>query len=66
MNSKQYEELKNAVSEINKKLTMYEGVKLDEPQDGNVGTSNAEGEVEFSKFENAAKKKKLLSSMLGE
>jgi hypothetical protein len=55
--------LKAAVSGIEKQYTMQKGVKIDGQQDGNIGAANEQGDVDFSKFENLSKKKKLFSAM---
>ncbi|KHD88836.1 MAG: hypothetical protein OM95_06890 [Bdellovibrio sp. ArHS] len=56
--------MKQAVSAIEKHYTMQEGTRTGE-QDGNMGET-VDGEQDYSKFENVAKKKKLISAMMGE
>lgn len=64
MNEKsELEELKQAVSAIQKKITMMEGNRTGQ-QDGNIGNA-IQGEESYSNdFENVAKKKMLLKKMM--
>jgi len=57
-------QLKAGVSELEKSLTEYHGEKVDSPQDGNVGSANGEGQVDYEKFDNLAKKNLLKQKML--
>jgi len=61
---KELDDLKLAVSAIEKKFTMMDGTGTDQKQDGNM--SNAvNGEVNYEKdFENIAKKKMLVKKMM--
>lgn len=58
-------QLKDAVSAIDKAMTKYSGEKIDGYQDGNVGNT-VNGEEEYSKFDNAAKKNLLKQKMMVE
>lgn len=61
---KDLDDVKLAVSAIEKKFTMMEGTRTGQKQDGNM--SNAiNGEVDYEKdFENIAKKKMLVKKMM--
>ena len=54
--------LKQAVSAIEKEYTMMQGTRTGE-QDGNI-SDGVDGEVEYSDFENVAKKKMLMKKLL--
>lgn len=54
--------LKQAVSAIEKEYTMMQGTRTGE-QDGNI-SDGVDGEVEYSDFENVAKKKMLMKKMM--
>lgn len=54
--------LKQAVSAIEKEYTMMQGTRTGE-QDGNI-SDGVDGEVEYSEFENVAKKKMLMKKMM--
>lgn len=54
--------LKQAVSAIEKEYTMMQGTRTGE-QDGNI-SDGVDGEVEYSDFENVAKKKMLIKKMM--
>lgn len=56
--------LKQAVSAIEKEYTMMQGTRTGE-QDGNI-SDGVDGEVEYSDFENVAKKKMLMKKMMEE
>jgi hypothetical protein len=58
------DDLAMAVSAIQKAMTEYKGEKIDGPQDGNISNANEEGEVEYSQFDNEAKKKIVKQKML--
>jgi hypothetical protein len=63
IDKKEIEELKMAVSAIQKKLTMMEGTGVGE-QDGNIGQA-VNGEQGYSDdFENVTKKKMFLKKMM--
>lgn len=59
------ENLEMAVSAIKKAMTKYQGVKVEDNQDGNHGEA-VDGEQGYSKFDNVAKKKMLISKMMQE
>ncbi len=54
--------LKQAVSAIEKEYTMMQGTRTGE-QDGNI-SDGVDGEVDYSSFENVAKKKMLMKKMM--
>lgn len=54
--------LKQAVSAIEKEYTMMQGTRTGE-QDGNI-SDGVDGEVDYSSFENVAKKKMLIKKMM--
>lgn len=55
--------LKNAVSAIEKAATQYVGQKVEPHQDGNHGNT-VDGEEDYSKFDNLAKKQLLKQKMM--
>lgn len=57
------EQLKMAVSAIDKAMTKYSGEKVGENQDGNHGNT-VNGEEDFSSFDNLAKKQILKQKMM--
>jgi hypothetical protein len=62
---KELEDMRAMVSEMQKKLTMMSGEKVEPDQDGNRGDSQeVTGEVDYSKFDNLAKKKLLKQKMI--
>jgi len=60
------QELRSQLAEMQKKLTLQQGVGVEEGQDGNVGTADAvTGNVDYEKQEKMSKKKMLISAMKG-
>lgn len=59
------QQLRDKIAELEKKLTFQKGEKIDSDQDGNRGASQeTTGEVDYSTFDNLAKKKILKQKML--
>lgn len=63
----QIENMQAQLSEMQKKLTMQQGVGVEKNQDGNLGASQEEtGEVDYEKQSKMAKKKMLISKMISQ
>lgn len=59
------EKMQAQIAALQKELTMNKGEKVEPDQDGNRGASmEVTGEVDYSKFDNLAKKKILKQKMI--
>lgn len=60
----EFEKKIEALQQEIKKLTLMNGVGVEQGQDGNVGAADAEtGEIDYEKQEKMTKKKMLISKM---